>query len=29
LPHQFLDLMGDLRRLALAVGREFWAPTEK
>ena len=29
LPHQFLDLMGDLRRLATALGREFWAPTEK
>lgn len=29
LPHQFLDLMGDLRRLASALGREFWAPTEK
>ncbi|HYH69360.1 MAG TPA: 3-deoxy-7-phosphoheptulonate synthase [Urbifossiella sp.] len=26
LPHQFLDLMGDLRRLAGALGREFWAP---
>jgi 3-deoxy-7-phosphoheptulonate synthase len=26
LPHQFLDLMGDLRRLAEALGREFWAP---
>jgi 3-deoxy-7-phosphoheptulonate synthase len=26
LPHQFLDLMGDLRRLAAALGREFWAP---
>ncbi|MBM3980570.1 MAG: 3-deoxy-7-phosphoheptulonate synthase [Planctomycetes bacterium] len=24
-PHQFLDLMGDLRRLAAALGREFWA----
>src|SRR5579883_2090064 len=29
LPHQFLDLMGDLRRLAAAMGREFWAPVEK
>ncbi len=29
LPHQFLDLMGDLRRLASALGREFWAPAEK
>src|SRR5262245_48393513 len=28
LPHQFLDLMGDLRRLAAALGREFWAPRE-
>ena len=28
LPHQFLDLMGDLRRLASAIGREFWAPGE-
>jgi 3-deoxy-7-phosphoheptulonate synthase len=27
LPHQFLDLMGDLRRLASALGREFWAPS--
>ena len=26
LPHQFLDLMGDLRRLATAMGREFAAP---
>ncbi len=26
LPHQFLDLMGDLRRLASAIDREFWAP---
>ncbi len=26
LPHQFLDLMGDLKRLAAALGREF-APT--
>lgn len=26
LPHQFLDLMGDLRRLAAALDREFWAP---
>ena len=25
LPHQFLDLMGDLKRLADAVGRTFWA----
>ena len=29
LPDQFLDLMGDLRRLATAMGREFWAPAEK
>jgi len=28
LPHQFLDLMTDLRRLADAVGREFWKPSE-
>jgi 3-deoxy-7-phosphoheptulonate synthase len=28
LPHQFLDLMGDLRRLAGALGREFWSPKE-
>jgi 3-deoxy-7-phosphoheptulonate synthase len=28
LPHQFLDLMSDLRRLAGALGREFWAPRE-
>ena len=28
LPHQFLDLMGDLRRLASALGREFSAPRE-
>jgi 3-deoxy-7-phosphoheptulonate synthase len=28
LPDQFLDLMGDLRRLAAAIGREFWAPSE-
>ena len=28
LPHQFLDLMGDLRRLAEALNREFWAPGE-
>ncbi|OWK38359.1 3-deoxy-7-phosphoheptulonate synthase [Fimbriiglobus ruber] len=26
LPHQFLDMMGDLRRLATAVGREFAEP---
>jgi 3-deoxy-7-phosphoheptulonate synthase len=26
LPHQFLDLMGDLRRMATAVGRSFWNP---
>ena len=26
LPHQFLDLMGDLRRLATVMGREFAAP---
>ncbi len=24
LPHQFLDLMGDLKRLADALGRHFW-----
>src|SRR5215212_7865028 len=29
LPHQFLDLMGDLRKLAGAMGCEFWAPAEK
>ncbi len=28
LPHQFLDLMGDLRRLADAVGKHFWSPNE-
>jgi 3-deoxy-7-phosphoheptulonate synthase len=28
LPHQFLDLMGDLRRLAAAVGRQFWSAGE-
>ena len=28
LPHQFLALMGDLRRLADAMGVEFWAPKE-
>ena len=28
LPHQFLDLMADLRRLATAMNREFWAPNE-
>lgn len=28
LPHQFLDLMGDLRRLASALGRNFWNSTE-
>jgi 3-deoxy-7-phosphoheptulonate synthase len=28
LPHQFLDLMGDLRRLANALDRSFWHPTE-
>jgi len=28
LPHQFLDLMGDLRRLAKALDRSFWHPTE-
>ncbi|QDU22416.1 3-deoxy-7-phosphoheptulonate synthase [Urbifossiella limnaea] len=28
LPHQFLDLMGDLRRLAAALDREFWAPEQ-
>ena len=25
LPHQFLDLMGDLRKLATALDRHFWA----
>lgn len=29
LPHQFLDLMSDLRRLAAAVGREFANPSPK
>src|SRR5437764_13987348 len=29
LPQQFLDLMGDLRKLANAMGCEFWAPVEK
>ena len=29
LPHQFLDLMGDLRRLAAALGREFSVPEPK
>ena len=29
LPHQFLDLMGDLRRLAEALGREFSRPSEE
>src|SRR5256885_9667761 len=28
LPHHFLTLMGGLRRLASALGREFWAPHE-
>lgn len=28
LPHQFLDLMADLRRLADAVGKKFWNPSE-
>ena len=28
LPHQFLDLMADLRRLATVMNREFWAPNE-
>ena len=28
LPHQFLDLMGDLRRLATALDRHFWTPNE-
>ena len=28
LPHQFLDLMANLRRLAEAVGRSFWKPVE-
>ena len=28
LPHQFLDLMGDLRRLAHALDRHFWTPSE-
>lgn len=27
-PHQFLDLTGDLRRLAAALGREFWKAAE-
>ncbi len=27
-PHQFLDLMGDLRRLAEALGRHFWTTHE-
>jgi 3-deoxy-7-phosphoheptulonate synthase len=28
LPHQFLDLMGDLRKLAGALDRHFWTPGE-
>jgi 3-deoxy-7-phosphoheptulonate synthase len=28
LPHQFLDLMGDLKRLATALNRNFWTPGE-
>ena len=28
LPHQFLDLMGDLRSLAAALNREFWSPSD-
>jgi 3-deoxy-7-phosphoheptulonate synthase len=28
LPHQFLDLMGDLRKLANALDRHFWTPGE-
>jgi len=28
LPHQFLDLMGDLRRLATALDRKFWTKDE-
>lgn len=28
LPHQFLDLMGDLRKLAGALDRHFWTPSE-
>ena len=28
LPHQFLDLMADLKRLAAALNCEFWAPHE-
>ncbi|HEY2783913.1 MAG TPA: 3-deoxy-7-phosphoheptulonate synthase [Fimbriiglobus sp.] len=28
LPHQFLDLMGELRRLATALDRSFWHPSE-
>ena len=28
LPHQFLDLMGDLRKLAGALDRHFWSPGE-
>jgi 3-deoxy-7-phosphoheptulonate synthase len=28
LPHQFLDLMSDLRRVGEAVGRTFWKPPE-
>src|SRR6266404_4724292 len=29
LPNTYVDLMGDLRRLAAAMGTEFWAPVEK
>jgi 3-deoxy-7-phosphoheptulonate synthase len=28
LPHQFLDLMGDLRRMATSMGRNFWNPEQ-
>ena len=28
LPHQFLDLMASLRRLADAVGKSFWKPMD-
>ena len=28
LPHQFLDLMGDLRRMADSMGRSFWNPEQ-
>lgn len=29
LPHQFLDLMGELKRLAAAVNRHFWSAGEE